>query len=352
MLEVRAIVLAGGYATRLWPLTILRPKPLLPLGGDLIIDRIVDNICRSGEVEEIIVSINKFFLPYFQKWLKERKKSPVPIEISVERTMREEEKLGTIRAMEQLFKSYGEEEYLIIAGDNVFSYEIKDVINFYREKNAPVLVAYDLGSLDLVSRYGEISIDERNRIVSFREKPKDPKSTLIATACYIFPPEVIEMVERYLKEGNSGDSPGYFIQWLYPKVPIYAYVFKGYWFDVGSPDTYLEANEFLMRESRISEKAKISEDSEILDPVVIEEGATISSSRIGPHVYIGKKSKIEDSIISKSIILNNSKVVRSRLINSILSDNSHVEGIEIEKSVIGDYTKIRSTKNNRKDEVS
>ncbi len=234
---MKALILAGGFARRLAPITDFIAKPLLPVGDKLIIDWIVDNIKKAG-IKNIIVSTNSYYEREFRYWLKCRNEN---IKILIEPTMKEEEKFGAIKGMKYAMDNYGEDEYLIVAGDNFFDFSISYVLDLYKSKNAPVVAVYDVESKEKAKRYGIVSIDKMGKITKFVEKPENPESTLAATAFYIFPKEIKGLLEEYLNDKNNPDSPGYFISWLVDKMDVYAYPFNGTWLDIGNLDEYTRA---------------------------------------------------------------------------------------------------------------
>ncbi len=236
---MKALILAGGFARRLAPITDFIAKPLLPVGDRLIIDWIVDKI-RDAGIDEIIVSTNSYYEREFRYWMKCRNEN---IELLIEPTKSEEEKFGAIAGIKYAMEKFGEEEYLIVAGDNYFDFSIAEFLDFYRGHNSPVIAVYDVGDLRKATRYGVVSIDENRKIRKFVEKPPEPESTLIATACYAFPKGIKEKLDEYLSEKNNPDSPGYFISWLVSRESIYAYPFSGTWLDIGNLDEYRRAFE-------------------------------------------------------------------------------------------------------------
>jgi len=234
---MKALILAGGFARRLAPITDFIAKPLLPVGDRLIIDWIVDNIKNAG-IDEIIVSTNSYYEKQFRYWIKCRGEN---ISLLIEPTLKEEEKFGAIKGMKYAMDKYGEDEYLIVAGDNYFDFSLSQFLGFYKEKNSPVVAVYDVEDREKARRYGVISVDASGKIIKFAEKPQNPESTLIATACYAFPEEIYGLLDEYLENKNNPDSPGYFISWLISKVPVYAFPFKGIWLDIGNLDEYRRA---------------------------------------------------------------------------------------------------------------
>ena len=131
---------------------------------------------------------------------------------------------------------------IVVAGDNLFSQSVEGFGKFAREKNAPVLAVYDVGSLEEIKKYNSISMDAEGKITFFEEKPKNPTSTLTGIALYYYPKSVLPLIKQYIAEGNNPDQPGRLVQWLYPRVPFYTWKVPGLWYDVGSLETLEEAN--------------------------------------------------------------------------------------------------------------
>lgn len=328
---MKVLIMAGGYATRLWPITKGKPKPLLPVGNKYIIDYILEKTKELGL--EVYVLTNKFFEKHFKKWAEENN-----VELIVEETLSEEEKLGTIGAIRYAISKLGLDDYLIVAGDNLFSFSLDEFLKRYNGK--PLIAVYDVGDFELAKRYGVVVL-EGDRVVDFQEKPLQPKSTLISTGVYALPKDIIAMVDEYLKDGNR-DSPGYFIEWLLRKgVEVYAYKFNDYWYDIGSADSYLEAMKTLLKESQI-EEIQISPYSKIIPPVVIKRGAKIlGRSIVGPYAYIGENCIIENSDVSDSIIFDDTIIRGSTIWRSIIDEKCEIRNLELKKSLVGGHAKIQ-----------
>ncbi|MPW38478.1 NTP transferase domain-containing protein [Thermococcus sp. 101 C5] len=328
---MKVLIMAGGYATRLWPITKEKPKPLLPVGDKYIIDYILEKVKELDL--EVYVSTNKFFEKYFKEWAEKN-----GVELIVEDTLSEEEKLGTIGAIKYAISKLGIDDYLIVAGDNLFSFSLKEFLRHYNGK--PLIAVYDVGDFELAKRYGVVVV-EGDRVIDFQEKPLQPKSTLVSTGVYALPKEVIAKVDEYLAEGNR-DSPGYFIEWLLKKgVEIQAYKFDDYWYDIGSADSYLEAMKTLLKESQI-EEVQISPYSKIISPVVIKKGTKIlGRSIIGPYAYIGENCLIENSDVSDSIIFGDTIIRGSTIWRSIIDEKCEIRNLELKKSLVGGHAKIQ-----------
>ncbi len=234
-----AVILAGGYGVRLRPLTRDTAKPLLPVRGKPIIDHIVERLLNLEEITQIVVSTNERFEDHFSRWLSHRKYGKV--KMVVEPSLGEDDKLGAVRGLSELVERLDNREYLVVAGDNLFTSNLKDVIQYYRSKSSPIIGLYDVGDSEAARRYGCVEVDADGRITGFVEKPEIPKSTLVATCIYVLPERSLKRVQAYLREGNNPDAPGYFVQWLCRRESVYGFVLQGYWSDIGTLDSYEEA---------------------------------------------------------------------------------------------------------------
>ena len=243
---MKAVILAGGYAKRLQPLTNNAAKPLLPVKGKPIIDHIMEKIEELKDtVDEVIVFTNEKFRGQFEGWLKARQFN-VKVEIIAEPSRSEDEKFGAIRALSWLITNYGlDDDCLIIAGDNLFTSGLKPIVEYYfKNGKKPLIAVYDVKNLELVKHYSAVKIDsDTQRVIDFSEKPEKPETTLVSTCIYLMPKSILKLFNEYLKEGNNPDSPGYFIRWLHKKVEVYGYGLQGFWTDIGTPETYEKAKQ-------------------------------------------------------------------------------------------------------------
>lgn len=247
---MKCMILAGGFAKRMWPLTMDFPKALLPVAGKPVIDHILDRLGSIDELDEIHVSTNRKFEQIFRKWMKERgPKGDKKLVLIVEPALKEEEKFGSIKAIDYFIRQNNiNEDILIIGGDNLFRFDIADFLRFSHEKKAPVVAFFDIGDTEKVrEKFGVCVLDEEGKITEFQEKPKEPKSTLVSTCIYHFNRPSLGMVSRYLSDRNNPDSPGYFIDWLSQKTPVYGFVSKEKWYDIGSQETYRQADRELRK---------------------------------------------------------------------------------------------------------
>ena len=240
MFAVKAVVLAGGFAKRMWPLTKDKPKHLLPVAGRPMLDFILAKLEPLAAVDHIYISTNAAFERHFRQYLDTVGFKNVSL--FIEDSHREEEKLGSVGALDNLVRKCGvNDELLVFGGDNIFSFDTEDFVKFFRQKKANIVALFDLKSTEKARFYGVVKIDPNDRVVDFQEKPAEPKSTLVSTACYAFSRDGVGNLHRYLEEGNEPDKMGHYIEWLYRNDGVYGYVFEGFWFDIGSFESYHEA---------------------------------------------------------------------------------------------------------------
>jgi glucose-1-phosphate thymidylyltransferase len=242
---MKAIVLAAGYATRLYPLTETVAKPLLRVAERPMIDYLLERIFEVDEVDGVHVVTNHKFAGSFLRWAEAHEPRGVPVDVHDDGTTSEDDKLGAIGDIRYVVEQAGLEgdDLLVAAGDNLFDYSVADYVRWWHGKGEASAVAlYDVGDLELVRMYSSVELAADERLVGFVEKPEHPESTLVATATYIFHRAHVPLVERYLEEGNSPDQPGRFVAWLVPRAPVFGYGFDGDWRDIGDAKQLLEAD--------------------------------------------------------------------------------------------------------------
>lgn len=238
---MEVIVLAGGFAKRMWPLTKDKPKHLLQIANKPMLEYVLEKICEISNVNNVYISTNAKFEDNFTEFIKNYK-TDLKLKLIIEPTLSEEKKLGSIGALGFLIQKESiNEDTIIIGGDNLFDFKMKDVLNNFKEKDSSVIVVYDINDWKKAELYGIVDLNEDNKISQFLEKPKNPPSTLAATACYILKRMDVQNIISYLNEGNPSDAMGFFIQWLINKTNVYGFVHKGIWFDIGSIESYNEA---------------------------------------------------------------------------------------------------------------
>lgn len=239
---MKAVVLAGGYATRLYPLTRDRPKHLLEVGGRPILELLLERL-PLDELDAVYVVTNAKFAGRFREWAQSY---PAKVAVLDDGTTSEEGRLGAIGDLQLAIDSEGLDDDLIVAaGDSIFTERLDDFARFGRERGAAATAVYDVGDLEAMKRLSSIGVDADSRLVSFEEKPERPESTLAGIALYFYPRAILPLVGEYLAEGNNPDQPGRLVEWLYRRTPVYAWSVPGRWFDIGTPETLAEAERVL-----------------------------------------------------------------------------------------------------------
>jgi glucose-1-phosphate thymidylyltransferase len=317
---MKAVVLAGGYATRLWPITKHRPKMLLPIGETTVIDRIFGALEADDRIEEVYVSTNERFAEEFERHLAESAfEKPV---LSVEETVEEDEKFGVVGALRQLVDREGiDDDLLVVAGDNLIGFDLSDFVDFFEDRGSAALAAYDVGDREKAKSYGLVELDG-DRVVEFQEKPEEPNSTLVSIACYGFPRRSLRF-EEYLKDGHNPDEPGWFLQWLQSREPVHAFTFEEPWFDIGTPRSYLEAIAW-----------ELNGDS------VIAESATVERSTIGENVHVMADAEIVDSTLDRSIVFEGATIDGCEIHETIIDKGTRIEDIDLAGALIGAHTQL------------
>ncbi len=242
---MKVLILAAGYATRLYPLTLNQPKPLLAVDGQPMIEYVLDNLAPIGGIDRVYVVTNAKFANHFQKWADGYRstKSKLDFTIVNDKSTDDSNKLGAIGDMHLVItKEKVDDDLMVVAGDNLFSESLRDFGRVCREKKAPVLAVYDVGNLQEITKYNSITIDASGKITFFEEKPKNPTSTLTGIALYYYPKSSLPLLHQYIAEKNNPDQPGRLVQWLYQRTPVYTWRVPGIWFDIGSKDSLAEAN--------------------------------------------------------------------------------------------------------------
>jgi glucose-1-phosphate thymidylyltransferase len=242
---MKLIILAAGYATRLYPLTLTQPKPLLPVAGKPMIDHVLDNLAGAPGLDRVFVVTNAKFTAQFQQWADAYRAAKTQLAFTIvnDGSTDDSNKLGAIGDLHLvLTREKVNDDISVVAGDNLFSERLDGFAEFASGRSAPVLAVYDVGDLEQIKKYNSLSLDREGRITFFEEKPKQPKSTLTGIALYYYPRNVLPLIHQYIAEGNNPDQPGRLVQWLYPRVPVYTWQLPGLWYDIGSRESLEEAN--------------------------------------------------------------------------------------------------------------
>nr|MDO8118668.1 nucleotidyltransferase family protein [Candidatus Sigynarchaeota archaeon] len=248
---MKAIILAGGFAKRMWPLTENRAKALLPIAGKPIIEHILKKFEHISAIHDLYVSTNKKFENDFKRWIA-RVKTTKNLSLIVEPHNREENKMGAIGGLKFFIDTCKiDDDLLVIAGDNLFEFDIDELLDFNTMTTDSVVALYDIADIETVrKRFGVAVVNEKGNIVAFEEKPAEPSSTLISTGIYVFKRADLQLIHAYLDEKMNPDAPGFFIKWLTAKRTVKGFIFTGYWFDIGSFKLYADANTTFKHEKK------------------------------------------------------------------------------------------------------
>lgn len=249
---MKLLVLAAGYATRLRPLTDHTAKPLLPVRGRPMIDHVIERFFddttspqKRGGIDEIYVVTNHRFAAQFEDWANQRggRCAGRPIRVFDDLTTSNDDRLGAIGDINFVMNNAGvDDDLIVVAGDNLFTKPLAGFVE--AAARVPVLVGtYDVGDLELIKKYSTVTLDADGRITAFEEKPQQPTGTLTAIALYSYSRDTLPLIRRYIADGNNPDQPGRLVAWLHTRVPCYSYRIDGDWLDIGSPESYAQAQE-------------------------------------------------------------------------------------------------------------
>jgi len=238
-----SIILAGGFAKRMWPLTKDTPKQLLDVGGKPMLQHVIESLERIGP-SRIILSVNSFFASQFQKFVEDYSGS-MNLQLYVESSSKEEEKLGALGALNLLFKDLELSGPVFIAGgDNLSDFNLSQMMAVAENTGKDVIGLYDVEDAELAKLYG-IAHQEGDRIIDFVEKPSNPPSTLAATAYWLLSREGISSFLEYIDSGGDRDALGNFLAWNVKKNDVRSVAFRGTWYDIGDLESYREAQVWL-----------------------------------------------------------------------------------------------------------
>ena len=233
---MKCLILAAGYATRLYPLTENFPKPLLKVGEKTILDWLVDDIDTLGLVDEYVVISNHKFAPHFEAWAAGKTQKVTVVD---DGTSSNETRLGAVKdiqfAIEQLEL---DDEMLVIAGDNVLDFSLTRFIAYAKEKKTSCVMRYYEASEAKLRKSGVATVDENDLIVKLEEKPACPKANWCTPPFYFYTKEDARMVKTGIEQGCGTDAPGSYIAWLCTQVPVHSMQMPGSRYDIGNLESY------------------------------------------------------------------------------------------------------------------
>ena len=249
---MNALILAAGYATRLYPLTLNKAKPLLEVGGKPIIEWLFDNLAHRSRLANDLHrdqrQIRQGFLRIGRMLSTEQSIRGMQIKIINDGSTSDDDKLGAIGDINLVLtrEKSGDGRFARHRGRQSFRATAGRFCERAKDSAATVAV-YDVGDLEAMKKYGTVTVDAKGVITNFEEKPEKPKSTLASIALYYYSREVLPLFTTYLAAGNNPDQPGRFLQWLYTRKPVNTFQIKGRWLDIGSKETLEEADKIFAR---------------------------------------------------------------------------------------------------------
>ena len=241
---MKNIVIAAGYATRLYPLTENFPKPLLKIGERSILDRILDDVDGIEDIDEHIIVTNHKFAEIFNNWVSERKQKPgtKPIRVIDDGTTDNENRLGAVKDLLLAIDEFGiNDDIMVLAADNVLDFSFQGFVNFFKQKNTSVIMCHHEPELYKLQRTGVIAVDDDMKVLEMQEKPEHPVSNWAVPPFYIYKKNDLPLIRDCLNHGCGFDAPGNLAHYLVNATTIHAWIMPGSRYDIGSLDSYKEA---------------------------------------------------------------------------------------------------------------
>lgn len=240
---MKNIVIAAGYATRLGELTKNFPKPLLKIGNNTILGRMLDDIDSIPVITEHIIVTNHKFAETFRQWASEQHYSK-PVTIIDDGTETNDTRLGAVcDLLLAIEKCRIDDDLLVVAADNLLFFTFKDFVDFANQKQTSCIMCHEQPDVDKLRRTGVIVVDDQMKVLEMEEKPQEPKSTLAVPPFYIYMKKDLELVRQSVENGCGKDAPGNLAHYMVGKTEMHAWPMNGGRFDIGSIDTYKEACE-------------------------------------------------------------------------------------------------------------
>lgn len=239
---MKAIVLAAGYAMRLYPLTKDRPKALLEIGGRYMIDHLMDEIASIPEIDEVILVTNSRFYGQFVDWAAGRVDPGLSVRVLDDGTDTNENRLGAIGDLRFALDACKLDDHVLVAAaDNLFTFRLNDFVESFRKSGKDTLLVKEMDDPEELKRFAIATLDEKGHVIGLVEKPADPPTNLAVYALYLYRRDTLPLISQYLAEGNNPDAPGYFPEWLYKMREVRVYAFDGECVDIGTPEAYAAA---------------------------------------------------------------------------------------------------------------
>jgi len=233
---MKCIILAAGYATRLYPLTENFPKPLLKVGEKTILDWLIDDIDSIGKVDEFIVISNHKYIQCFLDWAPTKAQNITVID---DGTISNETRLGAVKDIQFALETLGiDDDILVIAGDNVLDFSLTKFIRYAQKKNASAIMRYYEPEYSRLIKCGVVEIDANDKIIAMTEKSTTPKSNWCCPPFYFYTRNDAKLISKGIEYGCATDAPGSFAAWLTTQTDVYAMEMPGSRYDIGNPESY------------------------------------------------------------------------------------------------------------------
>lgn len=237
---MKALILAAGYATRLYPLTNNFPKPLLQVGDRTILDYLAEQMEGIAALTQIVLVTNHRFLPFFESW-REARRSGRPVALLDDGTSSNDDRLGAIGDMRFALEHADlDDDLLVTAADNILQFPLADFVAAFQARPASHICVHRVEDPARCRRTGIVVLDKEDRVLEFAEKPAEPKTNWGVPPLYLFPRKTLLRLAAYLAEGGSTEAPGHFLEWLCRVEPVFAHRINGSILDIGTPQS-LEA---------------------------------------------------------------------------------------------------------------
>lgn len=240
---MKNIVIAAGYATRLYPLTENFPKPLLEIGSSSILGRMMEDIDRIEEIDEHIIVSNHKFARHFEEWA-DKQDTRCPVTIIDDGTETNETRLGAVRdLLLAIVRCNVDDDMMVVAADNILDFSFQGFVDFFKEKGTSVIMCHHEPELKKLQRTGVIKVDENMKVLLMQEKPEEPVSNWAVPPFYIYSRNDIPLIKDCMNHGCGFDAPGNLAHYLAEVTTLHAWQMPGKRFDIGTLDTYYEAKE-------------------------------------------------------------------------------------------------------------
>ena len=236
---MKCVLLAAGYATRMYPLTLNFPKPLLEIKGKTILDWMVDDLVSGGKISQYIVISNHKYLPHFDKWAASKRLQGLDVVVLDDGSTDNDNRLGAVKDIEFAIEKLSlDDDLLVLAGDNVMDFSFNSFVAYYEQKQTTCIMRYRVPGLKGPCKFGVATVDENGKVLNMVEKPQVPESEWAVPPFYIYKRSDLGLFAKGIASGCKTDAPGSFIEWLCKQTPVHAFEMPGQRFDVGSIEGY------------------------------------------------------------------------------------------------------------------